>query len=436
MKWKVLTAIAVLVIAALALRWKDEALMAAAGYFQEAAKEPVPTMRLEPRDYKILVHSRGELTGLKMTPVRAPRVRGGALKIAWIAPEGKIVDGGDLLVRFDKTDAMLSLEKNQNTVTSFDHQIGKSEMDARTEDGILRMDLRQAGIELDYAHNQVRQDETIFSAWEIRESIVSAALAEFKKGALEFKGEIKGKVTEADLQILNIQRKRAESEVEIAQEMLGSLEVRADQQGVVIYSRHGWSRIEVGSQVWPGSPILELAALHQFQGNLQVVENQIVGIEPGGPVQLKISAFPGQTFPGSVKTVAKAPQQLYRKDPRKYFSCTVVLDVPLEVMEQLKPGMRIEGAIQVEEHHAAMIVPKCAIIRKDTEFVAFVKQGREFVETKVEILESDHGFYVVGGLQKGSELALRHPYEVQSLHLPDFNAPAARSQSRRFIMVM
>ncbi len=436
MKWKVLTVIALLAMAAAALRWKDEAVAVAADYLQGAEEEPVPTMRLQPRDYRILVHSGGELTGLNMTPVRAPRVRGGSLNIAWIAAEGKIVNSGDLLVRFDNTDAMLSLEKNQNTVTSFDHQIGKSEMDARTEDGILSMDLRQAGIELDYARNQVRQDKSIFSAWEIRESIVSAALAEFKRDALQVKGEIKGEVTEAGLQILKIQKKRAESEVEIAEEMLSSLEVHADQQGVVIFSNHGWSRIEVGSQVWPGSPILELAALHQFQGKLQVVENEIVGIEPGDQVQLSIGAFPGQTFPGRIKTVAKAPQQLYRKDPRKYFTCTVVLDVPLEVMEQLKPGMRIEGAIQVEEHHAAMIVPKSAIIKKEMEFVAFVKQGREFVETKVKILESDHGFYVVDGLQKDSELALRHPYEAQSLHLPDFNAPAARSQSRRFIMVM
>lgn len=419
--------------------YKDEATLALAGYLylDEAAKEPVPTMRMVPKSYAVLVPAEGELTGKQLTPVQAPRLRTGSpLKIGWIAAEGQVVEPGDLVVRFDSTDAEVSLEKNQNTVATYDQRIGKSSQDFRSEKHILGMDLRQAEMEVDFATNQVKSDESIFSRWEIRESQVSAELAGFKKSAIEIKGEVKEKVTEADLQILGIERKRAESEVQIAEETLSSLEVRSPSQGIVLYSRRGFNRIEVGSQVWPGRPILELAALHQYKGKLWIRENEISGIEAGLPVELKLASFPQRTFSASIQKVDKVPQQPSHRDPRKYFSCEVVLDIPSDIITQLKPGMRIEGRVRISSRDDAFIVPKSAIIKKEDEFVAFVKNGEGFEERTVKIIESDHGFYVIEGVEAGSDLALRDPFEDQKLHLPDFNAPAARTSARRYVVVM
>ncbi|HSR53883.1 MAG TPA: efflux RND transporter periplasmic adaptor subunit [Acidobacteriota bacterium] len=436
MKSMITFLIVVLALGTAGYLWQEEAAAWVSSYLAPDEEQPVPTLRVRNRPYEVRVPAEGELTGLETTPLQAPRVRGGSLKLAWIVEEGSVVEEGDLLVRFDNTDAQIALEKNRNTVSSFSRQLDKAESDSETEEKILELDRHEADMEVDYARDQIRRDEKIFSRQEIQESIVSAALAEFKKETIEAKGGIRRRVAQADQQILQIQRSNAESEVDIAQEMLNSLELRSPIQGVAIHSRRGWSRIEVGAQIWPGMPIMELAALYKFQAELQVLETEVNGIEPGAPVELRIPSFPDRVFEGKVRQVAKAAQQANRQDPRKYFTCHVIMeDVPLEVMQEMKTGMKVQGEIRIVSEEKAIVLPKSAVTKKEKDFLVYVQQGEEFEERKVTIVESDHGFYLVEGLEEGVVVALRNPKGDDQLHLPDFSAPS-RSSSRRFTIIM
>ena len=82
-----------------------------------------------------------------------------------------------------------------------------------------------------------------------------------------------------------------------------------------------------------------------------------------------------------------------------------------------------------------MVLPKNAVIKKESEFIVFIKEGDGYDERKVEILEGDHGFYLVKGIEEGTNVCLQHPFKKQQLHLPDFNAPAAPTQGRRFVIL-
>jgi multidrug efflux pump subunit AcrA (membrane-fusion protein) len=218
----------------------------------------------------------------------------------------------------------------------------------------------------------------------------------------------------------------------LAQQTLDSLEVRAPLEGVVLYQRQGFNDIDVGSEVWPGQPLVDLANLRQFQGRFNVVESDMSGIERGKKAQVVLNAFPGQMFTGTIKQVGAAAQQLSYQDPRKYFVCEVVLDVPLEVMQHLKPGMRLTGEILVGVRKDALVVPKSAVIKKDAAFLVYVRSGQEYRERPVKIVDGDYGFYVLDGVREGESVCLQHPFEKQKLHLPDFSAPAASTQGRRF----
>ena len=101
-------------------------------YLIGSPEEPIPTMPVKAIDYSVVVRARGKLTGLRTTPVRAPSIRG-SLKVAWLREEGTLVKSGDLLVRFDNTDALLTLQENQNTVQTYDSRIHKNELDRDTE---------------------------------------------------------------------------------------------------------------------------------------------------------------------------------------------------------------------------------------------------------------------------------------------------------------
>ena len=399
------------------------------------SEDPIPVMILQPTDYAVQVRARGELTGLRTTSVRAPAVRG-SLKVAWLEAEGTLVRAGDPVVRFDDTDALLTLQENQTAVQTFDSRIMKSELDQRTELRSLDWDREAADLEFDYANNQVRRDETIFTRWEIQESLMSAALAEYRQLSVSQKAELRGELSTADRQILVIEQGKAQSEVNRAQRTLSSLELTAPTSGVLIYKRRGFQRLEIGTEVYSRQELIEVADLDSFRSEVSIVEADVSGIRPGKKVRVTLDAFPDRQFEGVVETLSKVAEQKSRRDPRRYFGCDVSFLAPPEVMTRLKPGMRLEGTIEVEHRESAFILPKSAVFKEEDRFLTFVRQADGFREHPVQIIDSDHGFYVVSGVNAGDAISLRHPFRTQELHLPDFSGPKTANQKRRFIMVL
>lgn len=430
---KVYLALSLLVVAAgVASHFRDVGRQWLATLMDPRENEPVPLMRVTPQDYRVLVRADGELTGLQVTPVHAPMVKTGSLKLAWLADEGQIVEKGDTVVAFDQTDAVLTLQQSHNTLDTQNHLIEKQKMEARSRAATLKRDLESTDLELDYTQDQIRKDERIFSRWEIRESIMSAALARYRKGHLNRKGEVEQGLSEADLRLLQVDRKMAETEMEMARETLSSLEAKAPLGGVVLY-RRSWTVLEVGSEVWPTQPLMDIADMERFRARLFVPENQIRGVQTGKKVQVRLDAFPGENFSGEIDKVDRIARQRHPRDPRKFFLCEARLHVSPESMEKLNPGMRFSAEIELGEKTGVIVIPRSAVIKKDSEFVVFVREGGEYLEKKIEIVDSDFGFHVVQGVTGGTRICLRHPLEDQRLHLPDFSSPTASTQRRRYV---
>ena len=434
MKTRVLAILILLSLGISGFYLKDEAARWLSDVLSAGKVDPVPLLKLKKRNYQVTVSVSGELTGLHIMPVLAPRVKAESLKIAWRVEEGQIVAAGEPVVRFDPTDALLSLEQSQNKFASFDHRIDKAQLEAQSQQQLLEMDLRAAGLQLDYAKSQIRQDEEIFSRWKIQESIVSAALARYRTDTLRRKEELQQSLSQADLRILEVEQKAAQSQIDLAQGTLSALEAKSPMGGAVLYLPFNYHLFRVQNEVWPGQPLMEIASLNQFQGRMHVVERDIAGVEENKKVRVRLEAFPAKTFEGRIEQVDRVANQIHREDPRKYFGCRISLDVPLEIMERLKPGMKFTGEIERAMRKDVFVLPKSAVMSQDDEFLVFVKRGSEYSEQKVKILDSDHGFYTIEGPAEDDEVCLRHPYETEQLHLPDFNAPAAPTQGRRFMI--
>ncbi len=300
---------------------------------------------------------------------------------------------------------------------------------------ILEVDRNAADLEFDFARSQIRRDEDIFSRWEIHESLMSAALAEYKQLSVDERASLRGRLTEADLEILEIRKRQANTEVELAEELLSALELPAPVGGVLFYKRYGWRGIEVGNSVWPGQELMEIANLNQFRAQLEVPESDISGISAGAPVQVTVNAMPEESFSGRVASLAAVSRQISQKDPRKYFECQLDLDVSSKTLSSLKPGMRVQGQIETEVTEQALVLPRSAVFKEEEQFVVFTEKDGAYERNQVEILGSDHGFYVVDGLEAGQLACLRHPFDGNRLHLPDFNAPSTAGRGRRFMMI-
>ena len=433
MKYLAFLVLTVAVLGGGAFYYGGQIVEAFAKRLQPQEEISVPTLTLQKSAFRMVVPAKGELRGFQTVPVVAPRVRRRSVTIGWLMEEGSLVNQGDVVVQFDESEAQLALEASDAEFSSYRYRIEQTEEDARGEMEVLALDREAADVELDYATQQIRKDEEIFPLWEIQESLMSAALAEFKQKTVTTKGELRTDVTGADLKILDIDKREAEAEMEEAQDALKNLTVVAPVSGVLIYKRWGINTLEVGSTVYAGQPLMEVASMNQFRALVQVLEKDISGVEPGKPVRILLEAFPELEFEGKVDKVARIAKQLNREDPRKYFECDVLLEVPMDMMSRMKPGMAAVSEIEIKQEEG-FILPKSAVIKKDSAFVVFLREGEEYREVSVEIVASDHGFYEVNGVEEGAEVCLRHPYEDRQLVLPDFSAPRAPTRMQRYVI--
>jgi multidrug efflux pump subunit AcrA (membrane-fusion protein) len=427
--------IAVLFIVAVtagAFYYGDAIVQALAKRLLPVEEKSVPTVTLQKRAFGIVVPAQGELKGFQTVPLLGPSVRRRSLTIGWLVEEGTLVSEGDVVVQFDESEARLALEQSDTEFSSYRYRIEQTEENARGEMEVLVLDQEAAEVELTFANQQIRKDDVIFSRWEIQESLMSAALAEFKKETTSEKGELQADVADSDLKILDIDKRKAEVEIEEAQDTLKKMVLVAPVDGVVVYTRWGINRLEVGATVYPGMTIMEIASTNQFRAIVQVLEKDISGLQPGKSVKVKLDAFPAMEFSGKVDQVARIAKQIDRDDPRKYFECDVLLAVPLEMMSRLKPGMRVVSEIEVHKSDASLVLPRSAVIKKDNAFFVYVREEDNYREYPVRILASDHGFYEIDGIDEGAEVCLQHPFEDRQLVLPDFSAPRAPTQRQRY----
>jgi HlyD family secretion protein len=389
-------------------------------------EDPVPVQKLEKQPYQIEIPSTGEIIGLASVPVSTPSTRGGGLKIAWLIQEGSFVKEGDTLIRYDSTDAQLNYEKQENTLEANRQRMQITAGTTATNEKVLQIDRSDAEKEYDYAMTVLPQDETIFSKWDIIEAKINAGFAKEKIGVLENKGKVQKRVARADQQILVIERNKAQAELGIAKQTLDSLEVRSPKAGLVLYRRERMRDPQIGDESWPGQVLIELVDLAALQARIYILERDAGSLAKDRPVLVHLDSIPEKTYQGVVTNVAALAQSLERNSPLKYFICEVAIKNAGEDIKRIKPGMSLKAEVVLEKYDSCFVVPAGAVTQKGADSLVYVKQGDKFVPRPVKIGAAGHGqSTILAGVDEGSLIAVRNPFETRKAHLPDFSKAGA-----------
>ncbi|GAB4241755.1 MAG: efflux RND transporter periplasmic adaptor subunit [Acidobacteriota bacterium] len=397
---------------------------------------PVPVSGFTPVDYRVTVRIRGELTGYDVVSVTVPPNPRGGLRIAWLAEEGAWVQPGEVVVRFDDTEARQQLEAGERELTKVGTRIRRTEEESELRDRELELEERRTRLEYEFAGRQVRKDETIFSRWEIEESVMNAALARFKQENVAARRRLQKQLSAADLAVLRVEQAMAAARKGVEEQVLNFLTVKAPAAGVVIHGRRGMEPVAVGDTVWPGQELLEVVALDRFKARGYIPEAEAAGVKVGQAVEIRLDAFPETTFSGRLRSLGPMAEQISMQDPRRYFQCEMILEaVPPEVMMKLRPGMGLTAEIVVGTYQDVFVLPQSAVFFEEGKALVFVREDEDFRRREVKVLARDHGFFIVEGLPPETQLALKHPFRRQELTLPDFSAGARAAQMRRAIII-
>ena len=368
----------------------------------------VPTYVVSHGDFSRKIHAEGNLEAADATLLGPPTKVRRPLKIAWLAPDGSWVKEGDVVIRFDPTDLEEELKEGRHDRATSDSQITQKTVREEGGQRNLERDAEVANLELDYAEGFQGKDTQIFSRTEIIEAEIDKTLALTKKDHAADAGRVHGELAQAELDLLAIERRKAELTISQAEEGLQDLEVRAPHDGIFVLKKVWGRQPEVGQMVWGGNAVAEIPKPETMEARIYVLEADAGGLEVGLEASILLDAHPGVSHPATVNKVAVLAQRRNHRVPIQYFAVTLALDRTMP--EVMKPGQRVQAVLTLDELEDVLTVPRQAVFEEDGKKIVYARRGGRFEPVEVELGPAAPGRLVIeNGLEEGDRIALRDP---------------------------
>jgi HlyD family secretion protein len=258
---------------------------------------------------------------------------------------------------------------------------------------------------------------------------------EFTRDQKQKNADVSEKLAEVDRVRLNNERQLAsreanrnnqrqqlallETKLEKSRKQLAACVITAPKDGLVVYgntvqqSRWGWSNgetMQIGTQVQPNELIMVLPDTSEMVANVRVHESLAGKVRPGLPVQLKIDAAGGRVFEGTVDSIGVMAEGGGWRDPnlREY---TVVVKLASAAADELKPAMRVEARIILENVEETVTVPIQSLFSEGAvQFVYRPEGSNKYVKQPVRVgRRSETIAEIAAGLSENDAVLLRTP---------------------------
>ena len=139
---------------------------------------------------------------------------------------------------------------------------------------------------------------------------------------------------------------------------LGSLSIKAPQDGVVIYGDNWQSnrRYQVGDTAFPNMPVVILPDLSAMQVTGFVYDTELQFLAIGMACEIHLDAVPGKSWRGKVQSLTSVATRKGFATTQKVFKAVIRLDsVDLESM---KPGMTARAEFILSMASGVTVVPR------------------------------------------------------------------------------
>lgn len=377
----------------------------------ETVPEDFPTRVLERGDFYIAQIESGEIQAASGEVVVSPRIRG-RLKILHLWPEGAQVEVGDLLLQFDPTEFEVGMIEREGQLEQAvaDYEKAKAQREQRFSDIKRRIQQQEAQFRLSELGLQRAELSSPIEKEQAKIRLQKASRALIEARADSTAQEVINRVD-----LFNHQRNinRRKQRFEEARDDYERTSVYAEKPGIVVY-RKIWkpgtdeeSKVAVGDEVWGGRALLDIPDLSKMQVLCLIGEMDIKRMEVGQKVFIRLEAFHGPVFHGSVFSLAPmATPQPGAPDIR-------VFEMVINIEEQdarLKPGMSAEVEVVIGTVDDALSVPLDAVFERDGKTVIYRLDGRSFDQVEVELGKRNATAVVIlSGLEEGDSIALKDP---------------------------
>jgi multidrug efflux pump subunit AcrA (membrane-fusion protein) len=374
------------------------------------AAPTLPTAPARKGDFLVVVRCRGELKARRSVQVAAP-VSVQELRIVWMAPTGASVKEGDPVVRFDPSAAKQLLDEKQAALKQAEAALAQALAQAGVDAEQDKLDTSTAAYEVEHARLEVSKAEVV-SPLEGEESRVDLGLAEQKLALQKATNQFNRASGAAKIASLTRARDKARDEVELNQQRLDLMELKAPISGMVQYMPNfsqGWLNakpFKVGDQAWPGSVIAEVPDLSTLEMEGKVDEIDRGRIALNQEVKVRIDSLPENTFEARLAQLSPLTEMSWEWPPTSSFRGFARIEKP---DARLRPSMNGSMDVVVNRIPNAISIPAKAVFTRKGKAVVFAAEAGKYEEKQIEVLARNPDEVAVRGIAENTQVTTVEP---------------------------
>jgi multidrug resistance efflux pump len=344
----------------------------------------------------------GEIDAVSSAELRVPRIPMGRVTVRWLIDDGVAVKEGDKLAELDNANFVAQVRERSLTVsqseTELKRQQWQNELDAgdrQLEVDRKRTALRRAEIDADVPPGILPQRDYL-----LKQMAVRRARADLEKAEDTRVGQ--QKTAELDLELKRIALQKVKRELELAQQMIDSLTLRAPAAGTVIVGDHWEGRkLQVSDEIPVGHTVARLPDLQQIRVKAWLSDVDDGRIEADMPAEVYLDAYPDRLLKGKVLEIASVAREASERSLRRVFQVSLALTLDDGSDAHLRPGLSARVEVIADRRPDALLVPREALSLGDGEpRVTLAGGGRQ----AVALGPCNAEVCVASGLEAGARL--------------------------------
>lgn len=290
--------------------------------------------------------------------------------ISWTAEEGTLVKAGDPVVKLDPATVQKDLTEKEMELESSKLELEEERLKMEDDVADARSAVTQAEFDQKKEELLLTDSDAVSEAEKRKQRLkVEAAKATLRRN----KEKVGAAATRGGrrVEVQKLKLKKVEEEVADMREGLAKTELKAPQDGLVIFPLYsgnsGWQKARPGAGVQVNTVVAEVADPTDLVAKIFVPEIDAEGILAGTPGVMTLDIAPGMEFPGKVRSVAGVPSTAAERDgnkspkPADNVRQFEVVFIPDQVPKQGMPGMTVRVTLKATEKNDVLRVPSAAL---------------------------------------------------------------------------
>jgi multidrug resistance efflux pump len=298
-------------------------------------QEQIATTKVQRGDVVIRAYTRGELHAVRAITLVAPNLNG-TVQVTRLAPAGAMARVKDLIIEYDDSELLATLDEDQMALQKTDEQIKGAKAtlgitDSQDALSLLKQRYAERSAELNVRKNPVID---LISA---KKNLL--ALEQAKRSITQLESDIAMRKAQNDsvLAVLNEQRNRNLLDLRRDQNRLAQTKELAQIEGLVSIRQNRGGNfnfgqvmpdIRPGDTLQPGMQVADILDLSEVEVWAKVGELDRANLTEGQDVSLQLDSIPDKSFHGKIKTLSgTATADVFSGDPSKKFDVVFSVDM-------------------------------------------------------------------------------------------------------------